>query len=216
MAKQSQSDKVSSSKNDDAKSDDKSVWYKTWWGILVVIFLILPFWLIWEIWAKTKWNTVAKVILTILIIGFYGMFFASGSDTSQIAKTSPTATAETKQDEKKPEPTKAEESKKPEVPAEYKSALKQAKTYSDMMHMSKQGLYDQLVSEYGGKFKPEAAQYAIENVQADWNANALAQARDYQNTMNLSPAAVHDQLTSQYGGKFTQAEADYAIEHLND
>jgi hypothetical protein len=82
--------------------------------------------------------------------------------------------------------------------------------------MSKQGVYDQLVSEYGEKFKPEAAQYAIDNVKADWNANALAKAKDYQNQQHLSPAAIRDQLVSQYGEKFTAAEADYAIQHLND
>ena len=84
------------------------------------------------------------------------------------------------------------------------------------MHLSKQGVYDQLVSEYGGKFSAEAAQYAIDNVTADWNANALSQAKTYQDEMHLSPSAIHDQLTSQYGAKFTQTEADYAIQHLND
>lgn len=112
-------------------------------------------------------------------------------------------------------PTK-NEAKTESVPAEYKSALAQAASYANMMHLSKQGVYDQLVSEYGGKFKPEAAQYAIDNVKADWNANALAQAKTYQNDMHLSPAAVRDQLISENGGKFTEAEADYAIQHLND
>ncbi len=102
------------------------------------------------------------------------------------------------------------------VPAEYKSALNQADSYANTMNMSKKGVYDQLVSEYGGQFSAAAAQYAIDNVKADWNANALAKAKDYQNTMHLSPAAIHDQLTSDSGEKFTQAEADYAIQHLND
>ena len=105
---------------------------------------------------------------------------------------------------------------KANAPAEYKSALHQATSYANTMHMSKQGVYDQLVSQYGGQFSAAAAQYAIDNVTADWNANALAQAKTYQNDMYLSPAAVHDQLTSEYGGQFTQAEADYAIAHLND
>jgi hypothetical protein len=105
---------------------------------------------------------------------------------------------------------------KANAPAEYKSALSQADSYANTMHLSKQGLYDQLVSEYGGKFTAAAAQYAIDNVKADWNANALNQAKSYQDTMHLSPAAVRDQLVSEYGGKFTQSEADYAIQHLND
>jgi hypothetical protein len=83
------------------------------------------------------------------------------------------------------------------------------------MNMSKKGVYDQLVSEYGGQFKPEAAQYAIDNIKADWNANALASAKSYQDTMNMSPAAIRDQLVSPYGGQFTESEADYAIQNLN-
>ena len=33
-----------------------------------------------------------------------------------------------------------------------KAALNKAKTYSDTMHMSKQGIYEQLTSSYGEKF----------------------------------------------------------------
>lgn len=101
-----------------------------------------------------------------------------------------------------------------DVPTEYKSALKQAQTYSDVMNLSKAGLYDQLVSEYGGKFSAEAAQYAIDNVNADFMANALKQGQSYQDTMALSPEAVRDQLASEYGGKFTPEEADYAVQNL--
>lgn len=104
----------------------------------------------------------------------------------------------------------------PAVPIEFTSALTKAKTYSDMMSMSKAGLYDQLTSEYGEQFSPEAAQYAIDNVQADWNANALAKAKTYQESMAMSPAAIRDQLVSEYGEQFTAEEADFAILHLND
>jgi hypothetical protein len=85
-----------------------------------------------------------------------------------------------------------------------------------MADLSKAGLYDQLTSEYGEKSSPEAAQYAVDNVQADWNANALAKAKSYRDQMSMSPAAIRDQLASAYGEKFTPAEADYAIQHLND
>jgi hypothetical protein len=149
------------------------------------------------------------VIIVLLIIGI-----ASPKDSSNQSTATPkseTAAPAT------PSDTAAQAKvEQPSVSPEFKSALSQANTYSSTMHMSKQGLYDQLVSEYGGKFTPEAAQYAIENVKADWNANAVAQGKTYQNDMHLSPAAVRDQLVSQYGGKFTEAEADYAIQHLND
>lgn len=51
-----------------------------------------------------------------------------------------------------------------DVPTEYKSALKKAENYSEMLHMSKSGIYDQLVSEYDEKFSADAAQYAIDNL----------------------------------------------------
>lgn len=104
----------------------------------------------------------------------------------------------------------------PATPVEYTSALVKAESYSEMMHMSKAGIYDQLTSEYGEQFSAEAAQYAIDHVQADWNANALEKAKSYQEDMSMSPAAIRDQLVSEYGEKFLPAEADYAIAHLND
>lgn len=47
------------------------------------------------------------------------------------------------------------------VPREHKAALNKAQTYSDLMHMSKAGIYDQLTSDYGEKFTQEQADYAI-------------------------------------------------------
>ena len=82
------------------------------------------------------------------------------------------------------------------------------------MAMSKAGLYDQLTSEYGEKFTEEAAQYAIDNLEADWKELALKSAQSYQETMAMSPAAIYDQLISEYGEKFTEEEAQYAIDNL--
>ena len=100
------------------------------------------------------------------------------------------------------------------VPKEYKTALNKAEQYSEIMHMSKMGIYDQLTSEYGEKYSAEAAQYAVDNMSADWNANALAKAREYQDMMDMSPAAIYDQLVSEYGEKFTPEEAQYAVDNL--
>ena len=58
------------------------------------------------------------------------------------------------------------------------------------------------------------AKNTIDNLDADYKANALAQAKSYQNTMNMSKNAIYDQLTSEYGGKFTAEEAQYAIDNL--
>lgn len=112
------------------------------------------------------------------------------------------------------EATTAPEVKNDDIPKEHKTALKKAQNYNDLMHMSKAGLYDQLTSDYGEKFSSEAAQYAIDNVNADWKANALEKAKEYQDLMSMSSEAIRDQLTSDYGEKFTPEEAQYAIDNL--
>lgn len=101
------------------------------------------------------------------------------------------------------------------VPTEYKSALRKAKIYANDMNMSKARLYRQLTSEYGENFSAEAAQYAVDNVEADWKENALKQAEFYQEHMAMSPNAIYDQLVSEYGEQFTAEEAQYAVDNLN-
>ena len=85
-----------------------------------------------------------------------------------------------------------------------------------MMHMSKQGIYDQLTSEYGDQFDVEAAQYAIDNLNEDYNENALKCGENYKKTMHMSKARIYDQLTSENGEKFTAEEAQYAIDNLDN
>lgn len=99
---------------------------------------------------------------------------------------------------------------------EEKNALAKAELYSETMYMSKQGIYDQLVSSYGEGFSKEAAQYAIDNIEADWNKNALEKAKTYRDTMNMSKKKIYEQLKSKYGEKFTKKQAQYAIDHLDD
>ncbi|KQM26204.1 hypothetical protein ASL10_10110 [Frigoribacterium sp. Leaf8] len=132
----------------------------------------------------------------------------TSAPVEEVASPAASETSEPAQEAQAPEPVA------PAVPVEYASALIQAESYSSMLNMSKAGIYDQLVSEYGGQFTPEAAQYAIDTIQADWNANALAKAKSYQETMAMSPEAIRDQLTSEYGEKFTPEEADYAVQNL--
>ncbi|OKZ78159.1 MAG: hypothetical protein BHW01_01985, partial [Clostridium sp. 27_14] len=86
-----------------------------------------------------------------------------------------------------------------EPTAEEKNALKKAETYSNSLHMSKQGIYNQLTSSVEG-FTKEAAQYAIDNIEADWNKNALEKAKTYQTSMNMSSKAIYNQLISSVEG----------------
>lgn len=154
------------------------------------------------------------IILLAIIIGMFsdGETTEVDSDTKVETTTEPKeATAETKEIVKE-EPK--EEAKEDNVPREYKTALKKAEMYAETMQMSKAGIYDQLISEYGEGFPKEAAQYAIDNLEFDWKANALEKAKSYAETMAMSDSAIYDQLISEYGEKFTAEEAQYAIVNL--
>ena len=140
------------------------------------------------------------VVAAIIVVG------ATGTDNSK--ETNIESGQEVSQN------TIAENKPEDNIPTEYKSALKQAGTYSKMMHMSKAAVYNQLTSELGGQFSAEAAQYAVDNVEADWKENALESAKTYQKTMAMSPNAIYDQLTSAFVG-FTEEEAQYAIDNLD-
>lgn len=178
---------------------------------------------------KTGTPLYKKLLIGVMLVLFAGFIAACSEmeEASTDVKADPaeeTAVEDEKAVAKEPvvkeeeEPVEkepvVEEPAEPKVSAEFSSALKQAENYSDMMHMSKLAIFDQLTSEHGGQFPDEAAQYAIDNLDVDWNENALASAISYQETMSMSKEAIRDQLTSEYGGQFTVEEAAYAVENL--
>lgn len=189
---------------------------------------------------KRRWKWAIPAVAALVI---FGAVAGGGKDSSTTAagETEITTTVSQKLNDAPvdtsvagPEPTLAEQAQPAAVPAvaeapqqqqshakqdsndvpkEYKNALRKAKMY-DAMHLSKAGLYRQLTSEYGEKYSADAAQYAVDNIDADWNAHALAKAKTYQDTMAMSPDGVYEQLVSEYGEQFTPEEAQYAVDHL--
>lgn len=167
-------------------------------------------------WYKRWYMIVLYVIVGLIIIGSLGSKDSKDSNTTSTSSSSDNKSSNTNTktetnintNNNTNTNTNANEEVKKEdsVPTEYKSALNKAKTYSDTMYMSKQGIYNQLTSEYGEKFSAQAAQYAIDNLQVDYKQNALKKAQDYQSQMSMSPSAIYDQLTSE--------EAQYAIDNL--
>ncbi len=155
-------------------------------------------------------------IIVLLLIGAIGS--AGGSKSENTDKTpAVTQDVQTQDDVSNNTETTVDvpaEESEVDVPTEYKNALKKAESYSKLMYMSKKAIYDQLTSEYGEKFPADAAQYAIDNLEADYFANALEKAKSYQKLMNMSKSAIYDQLISEYGEQFTPEEAQYAIDHL--
>src|SRR5699024_2947163 len=154
---------------------------------------------------------VLALIVLVLIAGCAALVATSGDDSDDAAGTQETTEQaeapsedvadETAEDEAAAEDATAEDAavedeeetaEEADVPADHASALTQAESYSDTMHMSKQAIFDQLTSEYGGQFTEEAAQYAIDNVEADWNENALESAKTYSDLMYMSKQGIYD------------------------
>lgn len=171
-----------------------------------------------------KWILIC--VLAIVVIGLIGggsekdsnpvsSENVSNNDSQEISTTGEVNTTEevvtTESVEETSEPATEQSDA---IPTEYKSALKSAESYSKTMHMSKKGIYDQLTSEYGDQFSPEAAQYAIDNMTSDWNNNALETAKSYGNKMHMSKKAIYNQLISENGEQFTPEEAQYAVDNL--
>ena len=98
--------------------------------------------------------------------------------------------------------------------SEYSAALGKAKSYNSLFHMSKKRMYRQLTSNFD-KFSNDAAQYAVDHLEADYKYNALFNAKNYRKLFNMSKSGLFNQLTSYIDG-FTEEEANYAINHLDD
>ena len=156
-----------------------------------------------------------------LVFIIIGIFASRGdkkeADTNQV-ETEPKPLEVVENVENKPEEVKKEVKEDPKlednVSSEFKTALKKGQQYADLMHMSKQGIYDQLTSEYGEKFPQDAAEYAVENMNADWNVNALKKAETYATTMHMSKKGIYEQLVSEHGEQFQPEEAQYAIDNI--
>lgn len=181
-----------------------------------------------EVKGKLKKPFYKKVwfwVLIVLVIGAAGMGAEEDSANPEENNTSTESAEVVESESSEAEVTETEsseesseesieESNEPEVSREFENALKSAQNYIDLMPFSEKGLYNQLTSEYGDQYPEDAAQYAIENVEVDYNEEALEAAKNYQETMPMSDSALFDQLTSEHGDQFTPEQAQYAVDNL--
>ena len=101
-----------------------------------------------------------------------------------------------------------------------RNALKEAQSYLNYQAFSRDGLINQLTSEYGSKFPMEDAEKAVsileENNQVDWNEQAYKAAIDYLKYQAFSRNGLINQLSSDAGSKFTSEQAEYGVKKLED
>ena len=90
-----------------------------------------------------------------------------------------------------------------------RNALRSANSYLKMSGFSRQGLIDQLSSEYGEQFSVGDATVAVDNLDIDWNAQAARSAAAYLKMSGFSCQGLIDQLSSPHGEKYTVSQATY-------
>ncbi len=119
------------------------------------------------------------------------------------------AAAEEEAAAKEAEEAAAKEAEEAEAKAnrENEKALKSATNYIKIMAFSEQGLRGQL--EFEG-FDSDQIDYAIDNLEVDWNEEAVQSATSYSDTLNMSSTAIYDQLIFE---GFTAEQAQYGIDN---
>jgi hypothetical protein len=90
------------------------------------------------------------------------------------------------------------------------NAVRQATAYLRTSGFSRQGLINQLSSEYGSKFPVEDATVAVDSLDVDWNAQAERSASQYLKISGFSCDGLIEQLSSEHGSNYTVAQATYA------
>ena len=98
---------------------------------------------------------------------------------------------------------------------EEENCYKAAMNYLDYTGFSKQGLIDQLSSEYGDNYPKETAEKVVNDIEeaglVDWVEQAKICAQNYLDTMSFSKQELIDQLCSEYGDQFTREQAEEAV-----
>lgn len=190
-----------------APTPKKPLW-RRWWFIATAALLIVV--VIAGIAAppkdeETTANTLAPVVGSV------------GTDATASVASEPTAASSTAPATNPPAtsppatspPVTAPPATESSLTPAQQNAVRSAESYLDFMAFSRQGLIDQLSSEYGDQFAVEDATVAVDSLNVDWNAQAVKSAQSYLDMMGFSCQGLIDQLSSDYGDQYTVEQATY-------
>ncbi|WP_185804818.1 Ltp family lipoprotein [Pontivivens nitratireducens] len=93
-----------------------------------------------------------------------------------------------------------------------KNAVRLAESYLSFSAFSRQGLIDQLSSEFGEQFDITDATVAVDSLFVNWNEQASRSADEYLKMMGFSCQGLIDQLSSAHGEQFTVPQATYGAQ----
>ena len=149
---------------------------------------------------------IVAALLAITVIGVTAVGCAetpeasSASDEPVAVETEAPAEETTEEKPEKAEEPVAEEAEEaPEYTTAQENAIASAEDYLDTMAFSRNGLIEQLSSEYGEGFSKADAKFAVNHIDVNWNEQAAKSAKDYLETMAFSRSGLIEQLESEFG-----------------
>ncbi|WP_313548269.1 Ltp family lipoprotein [Corynebacterium sp.] len=95
------------------------------------------------------------------------------------------------------------------------AALAYAQELLDRGHYSESQLRSALTSEYGEVYTQDAADHALVNIDADWNAEALEAAESYIRHSHYSYEGLIHQLSAPSGNDYTEEQSRYAADNVD-
>ena len=93
-----------------------------------------------------------------------------------------------------------------------KNAVRSAKQYLSMQGFSRDGLIQQLSSEFGEGYKVADATIAVDSLSIDWNEQAVRSGKQYLSMQGFSCKGLIQQLSSSAGEKYTVSQATYGAQ----
>ncbi|MDY0207772.1 MAG: Ltp family lipoprotein [Pseudomonas sp.] len=90
-----------------------------------------------------------------------------------------------------------------------KNAVRSAQQYISIQGFSRNGLVEQLSSDYGDGYNVSDATVAVDSMNIDWNKQAVKSAKQYLSIQGFSCKGLIEQLSSSHGDKYTPSQATY-------
>ena len=215
--------------------NEQTPWYEQIWVLALSLLFCFPIGLIF-VWINKRFSQTTKIVVTAVVLALatiagitnsssppVEMNEAGGSATTvKPTTTAPPTTAAPPPTTAPPPPTTAAPppttaAPPPTEPARSVSeqqAVRAAQSYLDFSGFSRQGLIDQISSEYGDQFSVQDATAAVDSLNVDYNAEAVQSASSYLEFSGFSCQGLIDQLSSEYGDQYTIDQANFAASQV--